>query len=555
MARKKRALHPDEPILHSDHSRPVTRRDFLRTGLISSTAAVMVPSFMTMAMRKAYAITTDLDVDCGITGGAGGRSGIPFMCFDLGGGANMTGSNVLVGGAGGQEDFLSVAGYSKLGLPADMIPSVAGVNRDLGLAFHPDSAFLKGITSKTTAACRANVNGAIIPNRSDNDTGNNPHNPMYGIAKTGTDGGLATLIGTRNSDSGGRSVAPPSMIDLTLRPTRIASPNDNRGLVDTGSLGTLMPDNEEASVVMSAAQKISLAKIDNGTQDAVPNTLLPDNLDTTLQELVDCGYHKTADTVFKFSGPDAVDPEKDNYIVFNASNSTSTRPGIAAEPVGNAAVSQTLATVQTNSISAAESIFTSGELGNGTFRSTASVMKLVVDGFAGAGTVSLGGYDYHDGTRATGERRDFRAGQAMGAALEYAHRLGQPLMLYVFTDGSLASNGRLDGSTDGLGKGEWTGDNSSTSAAFFLIYNPPARGGQPVLRNGPTSQQLGHYRSSASVETNGTTPAANNVNLLVEMVVLNYMALSGRQNEFATMFPNHGLGANLDQWIAFNTIT
>ena len=38
------------------------------------------------------------------------------------------------------------------------------------------------------------------------------------------------------------------------------------------------------------------------------------------------------------------------------------------------------------------------------------------------------------------------------------------------------------------------------------------------------------------------TPGANNVNLLVEMVLLNYMALHGEQGLFATLFPNHGLG-------------
>ena len=38
------------------------------------------------------------------------------------------------------------------------------------------------------------------------------------------------------------------------------------------------------------------------------------------------------------------------------------------------------------------------------------------------------------------------------------------------------------------------------------------------------------------------TPAADNVNLLVETVLLNYMALHGQQGNFATLFPGHGLG-------------
>jgi hypothetical protein len=46
------------------------------------------------------------------------------------------------------------------------------------------------------------------------------------------------------------------------------------------------------------------------------------------------------------------------------------------------------------------------------------------------------------------------------------------------------------------------------------------------------------------------------VNLLVQMVLLNYMALHGEQNLFAAKFPNHGLGdaASLDRLTAFSPI-
>ncbi len=41
------------------------------------------------------------------------------------------------------------------------------------------------MTRVTDPAVRALINGAVIPARSENDTGNNPHNPMYGIAQGG----------------------------------------------------------------------------------------------------------------------------------------------------------------------------------------------------------------------------------------------------------------------------------------------------------------------------------------------------------------------------------
>ena len=53
-----------------------------------------------------------------------------------------------------------------------------------------------------------------------------------------------------------------------------------------------------------------------------------------------------------------------------------------------------------------------------------------------------------------------------------------------------------------------------------------------------------------------SSPAANNVNLLVETVILNYLALHGEQGMFPTLFPNHGLGnaALMDSLTAFNPI-
>jgi hypothetical protein len=44
------------------------------------------------------------------------------------------------------------------------------------------------------------------------------------------------------------------------------------------------------------------------------------------------------------------------------------------------------------------------------------------------------------------------------------------------------------------------------------------------------------------------------VNLLVEEVILNYMALHGQTGTFASLFPNHGLGADLSKWTAFGQI-
>ena len=149
----------------------------------------------------------------------------------------------------------TATGYNKLGLPGDMVPNAIDPNtgldhidQGLGLAFHRDSAFLRGIRGSLNPAREVSINGAVIPARSDNDTGNNPHNPMYGIARAGADGELMTLAGSRNSDSGGNSMAPEMLIDPEIRPTKIDRPSDVTGLVDTGQLVGLLGQEDAVAV-------------------------------------------------------------------------------------------------------------------------------------------------------------------------------------------------------------------------------------------------------------------------------------------------------------------
>jgi hypothetical protein len=519
----------DDPIRHSDHSRPRTRREFLAQGFLMGTGTVLGSTMMTIGNR-AVALSPDLAdlvASCGIAQQGAGK--IPFIAFDLAGGSNQAGSNVLVGQRGGQLDFLSTTGYERQGLPGDMIPPIVNpdtqtndfINEDLGLAFHSDSAFLRGMMTRVSPTTAANINGAVIPARSDNDTGNNPHNPMYGIAAAGADGALLTLIGSENSDSGGNSMAPASMIDLTLRPTKVDRPSDVTGLVDVGDLTSVLAQ-QDAVAVMESIYRISdqkMAAVSTGGDQVI-------HPEDVVEDLVKCGYLKSAHLAEEYGDPSDINPGQDDEIV---------------GPTG----------IFTN----AE--FTAGDRDANEFQKTASVMKMVVNGFAGAGTVEMGGYDYHGGRRAEGEVKDFRAGQCMGACLEYAAIRRVPLMMYVMSDGSLSSNGVIDDTVDGRGKGEWTSDNSSTAATFFLVYDPNGRpnliGGTPEEQ--AMHQQIGYMRPDGSVET-GATPAANNVNLLAETVVLNYLALHGEQDNLSSVLPGHGLGnaALQDSLTAFEPI-
>jgi len=507
------------PLRHPDHPRPSTRRQFIAQGFMTGAATIAGGGVFSLFAnpRAAFAaLSGDLEPlkqSCGIAVQGAGK--IPFICFDLAGGASMAGSNVLGGRQGGQLDFISTQGYGRQGLPGNMIPPAINpltgqdfVDDSLGLRFHSDSAFLRGITERIAGGTAASIDGAMIPARSENDTGNNPHNPMYGIQRAGADGSLLTLIGSRPSDSGGNSMAPAAWINPEVRPTKVDRPSDVTGLVDTGQLVGLLGQ-DDAVAVMESIYRISdqkLARMNTGLNFPDPGSGI--TRDEVIKDLVRCGYLKSADIADRFGDPSSLNPALDPDIV---------------GPAG---------------------IFSAEEFnGDGEFRKTAAVMKLVINGFAGAGCITMGGYDYHGGRRALGEVRDLRAGRCMGACLEYAARVGVPLMLYVFSDGSLSSNGVIDNSVEGRGKGEWTSDNQTTAASFFLVYNP---GGRPQLLGGTPEQQerhrqIGWFRPDGSVET-ASTPAANNVNLLAETVILNYLALHGEQGNFASLVPGHGLG-------------
>jgi hypothetical protein len=521
MPRHRKPVPLDQPLKHPDHRLPRTRREFIAQGFLAGGGTLLSSSLINLAApQQAMALSADLEADksllaevCSLIGEGGTR--IPFICFDLAGGASMAGSNPLVGRQGGQLDFLSTQGYSRQGVPGDMLPNNPEfVDDSLGLRFHSDSHMLLGILEKCAASTVANIEGAIIPARSENDTGNNPHNPMYGIARAGANGRLLSLIGSVNSVSGGNSNAPAMLINPSLRPTKVDRPSDVTGLVDVGDLINLLSPSE-AVVVLETIYRISKAKLDN------PNLDTRTMRDQLIKDLMRCGYLNSANIAEEFGQPEQLDPQRDPNIVGNS--------GIFSET----------------------EFFSDRE-----FRKAASVMKLVIDGNAGAGTITMGGYDYHTGERATGEIRDLRAGRCMGACLEYAARVGVPLMLYVCSDGSVFSNGVLDHSEMGRGKGVWTGDSQQTAASFFLVYDPTGPAQLLTSGLGPERhRQIGFMRSEGAVETSAT-PAANNVNLLVQTVVLNYLALHGREGELADVIPNHGLGnaAMQESLIAFGQL-
>ena len=542
-----------EPILHENHRKPVTRRELLGAGLRTAPAVVIGPAWLGSLLKsgRANAVTLDSDISdlinkssasatngvtqCGIAAGA---SGIPVICFDLAGGANLVGSEVIVGQKGGQANFLTTAGYGKMGLPGNMVPSAnsALVSSTFGLLWHSDGAILRGMLTKaTTPATAANTNGAVICAMSQNDTGQNPHNPMYGLAAVGARAKLLNLVGNVSSVSGGNSASVPYMINPLFQPTTISRASDDVALVSTGGA----PADPVSVEVLEAQERISggisaytgpgstgseftgMLAQPTGSQAGVnlydPGTGSATVAEGALKNQVRCAYVGAANTAASFGDPSALDPTKDQNIVGGANP-----------------------------------IFTATDFQDSDIQKTASVMKLVCGGLAAAGTITLSGFDYHDSTRATGETRNFKAGQMIGAVLEYAQRVGSPLMVYVFSDGSLSSSSMVDTSAAGRNKLAWQGDNQSVASTFFLVYNPA---GRPQLLNGAAGQQIGYFTADGAVD-GSSSPAANSVVQIPEVMLLNYLGLHGMTSQFGSFFKMQGLGASTawDSMTAFAPI-
>ncbi len=145
MAKRRNARHWDSPQLHGDHPRPITRRQFVAQGFMTGAAYTTGAGILSLFADPHAALAQQvsnlsqdlrdqLSVPCQISTAGAGK--IPFICFDLAGGANIAGSNVLIGQQGGQRDFLATNGYERQGLPGDMIPGLIDPGLQLPLGGH-----------------------------------------------------------------------------------------------------------------------------------------------------------------------------------------------------------------------------------------------------------------------------------------------------------------------------------------------------------------------------------------------------------------------------------
>ncbi len=487
-------------IVPKDH-KLVTRRDFLSQGLISGTGFVMAPTLLgALNMKSAYGAENcfePLDLS---------QRKTPIIIIDLSGGGSIPGSNVMVGDAGGQHSYIN--DYGRLGLPTSMNPSNSGmINTELGLKFHSQSAMLEGIRNNTSMSIRQKCEGAVFCAVSNDDTANNPHNPMYWLNKAGSFGDIAQTAGTRNGRSGGRSIIPTMSYDPTIAPVAVNSPDDCVQLISLGRVHNLF-DDVKAKRVLQTIQYMSESKLNSFSQKSLPEQV---------REVAACGFSK-----------DNID-----------------------QRVHNNAQRYTSASIDPREDSAVTGIY--DNLNNNEQRKQASIAKLVLDGYIGTGTIELGGFDYHGrGTRVEQENKDREAGEAIGRILALAAAKQKDVMVYVFTDGGISSNKSMVDENAG-GKYKFTNDDGQRAATFMLNYQH--QGGRPTLRHGTSGsntakRQVGHVKADSNVEKSANV-ISNNVTNLAKAVVANYLARHGEEGRLEEIVGDNPFGSNLNDYLIF----
>jgi hypothetical protein len=485
-----------------------TRRDFLAEGLIAGGGMYLAPTLLTLLTQKVEAqsaLTVCPPINLN-------NNFIPVISIELAGGSNIAGRQVMVGKNGGQTDYIN--DYRSLGLIASEAPTSAPakISSELGLRFHTDGGHYRGIreifNNDLSPLTNGKTNGFIMCTLSNDDTGNNQFVPSHWIVKAGRVGALTSILGTSSSNSGTRSKTAMNSYNPAYHPSRISSINSATGLASFES-GFASGYSAVMSGSTSIAEKI-LRRI-NRLSDSQIAAFSQQELSTQLKQVTSSNYMGSRCQMGGSFTADSLNASLDPQM-------NQAFPGLLGAGQGSDGV-----------------------------KAQASIIKLVLDGYAAAGNIELGGYDYHGRDSSDGanspENKDLEAGRLIGRILKAAQLKNKRVCIHVFTDGGVSFSDTIDPVT---GRNVPVSDSGQRSAAYVLSYNP---GGIVGVRN--TKNQIGAFKNGGTVDTvaNGIS---NSVRHQAHAFIANYLALHGLEGSYASvvdmdLFP----GSKLDEILVF----
>jgi hypothetical protein len=454
------------------HRKPVTRREFLSHGLIPFAASAMVPGALGL-------LTTSVPSAMAQALSCPGDSSVmaSFITLNLAGGAALS-SNFLPRDAGGQ----LLPSYGKMG--GGTAANLTTVNEFGVNAFVSTSPLLTGLKSVATAATLANTAFVGVCAQSQDDSAGNKLDASGMAYKAGALGSMLPNLGSQSSATGIRQMAstvqpPPPLV--------VKSFNDLANSI--GYTAALKNS-------LSATQRSSLTKLVQNLSTSQSRKLAQIQTAAQVQTLVECAGIKNTSLISQGSG--AVDPLTNN-------------PNVAT-------------VWQINANTAA----------NAQGRVFGSMVYNSLAGKAGTVNLELGGYDYHDNSRNTGDTRDRAAGVVIGQILESARLMNKATFIYVISDGSVVS---ADSANPGA---PWTSDRGSAGSALIFMYSPA---GRPAT----SGQQIGQYTTGQVAD--GSAPTGANPEVAAQAVFANYLAFNKRTDLFASIVPGSVLNGSVLQGV------
>lgn len=440
------------------HAKPTNRREFLATGMIPFAAWAVAPSIARAA-------------DC-----APASSYIPLITVNLAGGPSLASQLVVKNINGG-----NISSYTKLGLGSGPALSFK-VEKEFGKVEFAGEAIggnTQGLVSKFLTGMRSprgeNVRNAALDNTAfiwsavslADDTSSNMLDITGMAIKMGLAGGKLPNLGRSDTSTGiGQK---PAMIPPPA-PFVVGSVDDL-----TNALGY-----SSALKTATIGQKTALARAISSLSGSQIQRIGQSSTFQVLNGLLECAGLRNVDLI--------------------AAGNGDTNPFV---------VGGTLST---------EMLRIWGVNANDRTSQNAIFGSMVYNGLVGnAATINLnlGGYDYHDGTRTTGDTRDGQAGQLIGKILETAALLKKPAFVYVCADGATVSG------ESATADGSWMSDRGIAGMQYVLAYHP-------VKRPETSGFQIGGFNDAQAAD--GKAPTSTSAELAAQAVFANYAAWNGRMD-------------------------
>lgn len=447
------------------HAKPVTRRDFLAHGLIPFAASALVPGALGLLTAPFGASANAATCE------SGGGILPSFVTVNLSGGAGLAG-NFIPRDKGGQ----LLPSYGKIGggtsANISLAPDLAvngqgpfGANTAGGGGV---STFLAGLRAGAPTAL-ANTSVVAVCVQSRDDSAENFFDASGMVYRAGLVGSMLPNMGTVKTPSGlsmkSAFLSPPS-------PLVVGSVVDIANSIGyTASLRNLSVD-----------QKTKISRLVANLSSEQAKKFASISSVEEVKNLVECAGIK-------------------NQALIAANGAPTVSAGVMTAWGVNANTNDR----DQNKIFA-NMIFNSLE-GNG-----------------GVVNLQLGGYDYHDGSRNTGDTKDQAAGQVVGRILESAKAQNKKIFVYVTSDGATTS---AESATPGS---SWVSDRGSGGLALFFMYDPAGRPATNGL-------QIGSY--TAGQIADDSTFVGNDPAQAAQVVFANYLKFSKRMDLFAKVFPGN----------------